>query len=96
MVAPDRECIRGGAAMPRRMTESMISRRCNKLSNSRSSSRQIIFKDLNKSFYYMFLLLFFNYSIFLRAPLLSCESTCSGRNFQPGSNYWLFAQSAGM
>jgi len=44
----------------------------------------------------MFLLLFFNHLIFLCTPLLRYESTFSGRNFQPGSNYWLFAQSAGM
>jgi len=101
MVAPDsyygdHEIIRGGATIPRCMTEPMASRRSNKLSNSRSSSHKIIFENLNNSFYYMFLLLFFNHLIFLRAPLPSCESTFSGRNFQPGSNYWLFAQSVGM
>jgi hypothetical protein len=92
----DHEFIRGGAATPRRVPESMVSRRSNKLSNSRSSSHQIIFKDLNKSFYYMFLLLFFDHLIFLRTPRPRTESTFSGKNFQPGSNYWLFAQWAGM
>jgi len=70
--------------------------RINKIKQFSFQFSQNNLKTSTNRFIVCFYYYFFNHQVFLRTPLLRCESAFSGRNFQPGSNYWLFAQSAGI